>query len=68
MRPLQELINKEIRKNKELKDKTVKKVDSAKELKEKESTTPNKGYKQLGAKVDKQKTKPKTKVNAKPKS
>lgn len=68
MRPIQELINKEIRKNKELKDKTVKKVDSAKELKEKESTTPNKGYRQLGAKVNKQKTKTKTKVNAKPKS
>jgi hypothetical protein len=41
MRPLQELINKEIKQNKELKDKTVKKVESAKELKEKESTTPN---------------------------
>ncbi|MDO6516583.1 hypothetical protein [Zobellia uliginosa] len=42
MKPIQELINKELKKNKELKEKTVKKVDSAKELKEKESTTPNK--------------------------
>ncbi len=50
MRPLQELINKEIKKNKELKEKTVKKVESAKELKEKESTTPNKGLPQVGAK------------------
>jgi hypothetical protein len=41
MRPLQELINKEIKRDKELKEKTVKKVESAKELKEKESTTPN---------------------------
>ena len=41
MRPLQELINKEIKRDKELKEKTIKKVDSAKELKEKESTTPN---------------------------
>jgi len=39
IRPLQELINKEIKKDKKLKDKTVKKVISAKELKEKESTT-----------------------------
>ena len=68
MKPIQELINKEIKKNKELKEKTVKKVDSAKELKEKESTTPNNSYKQLGAKVNKQKAKPKAKVNAKPKS
>lgn len=42
MRPLQELINKEIKRDKELKDKTVKKIESAKELKEKESTTTNK--------------------------
>ena len=42
MRPIQELINKEIKRNKELKEKTVKKVESAKELKDKESTTPNK--------------------------
>ena len=41
MRPLQELINKEIKRDKELKEKTVKKVESAKELKEKEITTPN---------------------------
>lgn len=47
MRPLQELINKEIKKNKELKEKTVKKVNSAKEQKEKESTTPNTRYKKL---------------------
>lgn len=48
MRPLQELINKEIKRDKELKGKTVKKVESAKEMKEKEmkekeSTTPKKG-------------------------
>lgn len=41
MRPLQELINKEIKRNKELKEKTIKKVESAKELKERETTTPN---------------------------
>ena len=41
MRPLQELINKEIKRNKELQEKTVKKVESAKELKDKESTTSN---------------------------
>lgn len=41
MRPLQELINKEIKLDKELKEKTFTKVQSAKELKEKESTTPN---------------------------
>lgn len=68
MGPLQELINKEIKKDKELENKTVKKVISAKELKEKEGTTPNNGYKQLGAKVHKQKQKPKAKVVAKPKS
>lgn len=44
MRPLQELINKEIKRDKELKEKTVKKVESAKELKEKESTKPNKRF------------------------
>ena len=43
MRPLQELINKEIKRDKELKEKTIKKIESAKELKEKESTTPNTG-------------------------
>ena len=37
MRPVQELINKEIKKSKELKEKTVKKVPSPKELKEKEN-------------------------------
>lgn len=42
MRPVQELINKEIKRNKELKGKTVKKVESAKELKEKERTTSSK--------------------------
>lgn len=41
MRPIQELINKEIKIDKELKEKTFKKVQSAKELKEKEITTPN---------------------------
>lgn len=50
MRPLQELINKEIKKDKELKEKTVKKVESAKELKEKESTTPNTGLPHVGVK------------------
>jgi hypothetical protein len=35
MRPIQELISKEIKRNKELKGKTIKKVESAKELKEK---------------------------------
>lgn len=39
-RPVQELISKEIEKNKSLKDKTVKKVSSAKEIKEQESITP----------------------------
>jgi len=39
MRPVQELINKEIGKSKELKEITIKKVDSAKELKEKASST-----------------------------
>jgi len=68
MRPIQELINKEIKKDKGLKDKTVKKIESAKELKEKESTTPNNGYKQLGGKVNKPKAKPKAKVSAKAKS
>lgn len=68
MKPIQELINKEIKKNKDLKEKTVKKVESAKELKQKESTKPNNGYKQLGQKVNKEKAKPKAKVNAKPKS
>lgn len=68
MRPLQELINKEIKKDKELKDKTVKKIISAKELKEKESSTPNNGYKQLEAKVSKQKNKLKAKVVVKAKS
>lgn len=38
MRPLQELINKELKKNDELKSKTFKRVSSAKELKEKEET------------------------------
>lgn len=50
MRPVQELINKEIKRDKELKGKTVKKVESAKELKEKESTTPNTDLPQVGAK------------------
>jgi len=39
MKPLQELINKEIRKDKDLKEKTVKKIDSTKELKKKEDAT-----------------------------
>lgn len=39
MRPLQGLINDEIKKNKELKKITVKKVDSAKEIKEKQKLT-----------------------------
>jgi hypothetical protein len=42
MRPLQELINKEIKRDKELKEKTVKKVESVKEQQDKESTTPKK--------------------------
>jgi hypothetical protein len=42
MRPVQELINKEIKRDKELKEKTIKKVESAKELKDKESTILNK--------------------------
>lgn len=41
MRPLQELINKEINRNKELQEKTVKKIQSAKELKDKKSNRPN---------------------------
>jgi hypothetical protein len=68
MKPIQELINKEIKKNKELKEKTVKKVDSAKELKEKESTTPNKSYKQLGTKVKKQRSQPRAKAKPRPNS
>lgn len=39
MRPVQELINNEIKKDKKLEEKTVKKIESAKELKEKENTT-----------------------------
>lgn len=50
MRPVQELINKEIKKDKDLKEKTVKKIESAKELKEKESTTPNKVLPKAGRK------------------
>jgi len=38
MRPVQEIINKEIEANKELKKITIKKIESAKELKDKEST------------------------------
>lgn len=41
MRPLQELITKEIKKDKELKDKTVARVQSTKELNDEKSTTPN---------------------------
>lgn len=37
MRPIQNLINKIIKKDKELKEKTVKKIESAKELREKEN-------------------------------
>lgn len=65
MRPLQELINKEIRKDKELKEKMVKKVESAKQLKEKEGTKPTNGYKPLQTKVNKKKDKSKEKVGAK---
>ena len=50
MRPLQELINKEIKRDKVLKEKTVKKVESAKEMKEKESTTHIKGFAKKGKK------------------
>jgi hypothetical protein len=49
-RPVQELISKEIEKNKALKDKTVKKVASAKEIKEQESTTPNSTLPKAGRK------------------
>lgn len=51
MRPVQELINKELKKDKELKEKTVKKIESAKELKEKENTIPNKTLPQTGVKL-----------------
>lgn len=50
-RPVQELISKEIEKNKSLKDKTVKKISSAKEIKEQESTTPNSTLPKAGRKV-----------------
>ena len=49
-RPVQELISKEIEKNKSLKDKTVKKIASAKEIKEQESTTPNSTLPKAGRK------------------
>jgi hypothetical protein len=53
MRPVQELINKEIKKDKDLKEKTVKKVESAKELKEKEITSLNKVLPKAGRKKTK---------------
>ena len=45
MRPVQELINKEIKRDKILKEKTIKKVESMKELKEKEDAMHNKSIK-----------------------
>ena len=47
MRPLQELINKEIKNNKELEGKTTKKVQSAKELKEKKGIIPTSSLPQV---------------------
>lgn len=51
MRPLEELIKKEIKKkDRELKEKKVKYVESAKELKEQESTIPNTSLPKMGGK------------------
>lgn len=50
MRPVQEIINKEIEANNELKKITIKKIESTKELKDKESTTPNSTLPKAGRK------------------